>query len=759
MGILGYNLRLYISMLFNWVQHFKNLINAHDSSLTRRTLLNMALRIACVVLLSAIFSYFHVMSSLESQTTTQLEKYIVERGIRESNNFLLAQDNLILLKEQLLQEFKLGISDKEKEVDLKSFFKWNDGTVRSLPQNYPKDEFDAKRYATTFIGQNVKLTNKLQQRFAIASKLISSFGRAWSNRFVNTYYIPRENGIAIYWKGIPWSLEAKSDTYFPNEEFYRIGEPQNNITRKPAWTGVYRDVAVDVSMVTAVVPVDDDETGDFLGIVGHDIVLTDLIDHTINERLPGAYNLMFRGDGHLIAHPEFMDDIASSKNQVNISDFDNSHLNRIFQLVSENQNQIIINNFSDKEYLAVTKIQGPDWYFVTVYPKSLLSGFAFDTVRFVLIAGIIALVVEIWLLGLVLRSSISKPLNELIDVTNKMASGDFDIEIDASRPDEIGQLTAAYNIMAIQLSASFSDLEIANSELENRVKERTIELQQVLSDLQQTQGQMIQKEKMSALGQMVTGIAHEINNPVNFVHGNISYVESYTNNLLQLLNSYQEYYPEPALAIKEQLEEIDFEFIRKDLHKILHSMEVGTHRIREIVISLRNFSRLDEAECKEVDIHEGIDNTLLILHHRLKATANQPAIEIIKDYGNLPQVECYAGQINQVFMNILSNAIDAVEELEHRDGGIISISTDVVDTNWVHICIADNGVGISDEISKRLFDPFFTTKSVGKGTGLGLSISYQIIVKTHHGKLLCNSILGRGTKFTIAIPIKHQLSG
>jgi GAF domain-containing protein len=280
---------------------------------------------------------------------------------------------------------------------------------------------------------------------------------------------------------------------------------------------------------------------------------------------------------------------------------------------------------------------------------------------------------------------------------------------------------------------------------------------QTLRDLQDTQTQLIQTEKMSSLGQLVAGIAHEINNPVNFIHGNIAYVREYAEGLLNLIELYQQHYPNPALEIQDLAESIDIRFISEDLPKLVSSMTVGTERIRQLVISLRNFSRLDEADMKPVDIHEGLESTLLILQPRLKAKSDFPNIQLIKEYGELPQVECYAGQLNQVFMNVLSNAIDALEQSaanqETTQTPTIQIQTFVVKENAV-ICISDNGSGMPEAVKAKIFDPFFTTKPVGKGTGLGLSISYQIVVDKHRGIFQCTSEPAQGTQFWIEIPIK-----
>ncbi|HLO83486.1 MAG TPA: ATP-binding protein [Nostocaceae cyanobacterium] len=285
---------------------------------------------------------------------------------------------------------------------------------------------------------------------------------------------------------------------------------------------------------------------------------------------------------------------------------------------------------------------------------------------------------------------------------------------------------------------------------------------QLRQQAQQLAAQLIQSEKMSSLGQLVAGVAHEINNPVSFIYSNLEPAEEYIQDLIRLLQMYEHYYPQPVPEIQAETEAIELNYLLKDLPKLLTSMRVGAKRISEIVKSLRSFSRLDEAEVKEVNIHEGLDNTLLILENRLKPHGSLPRIQVTKEYGELPLVECYAGQINQVFMNILVNAIDALE-LAINQGNLteppeIIIKTATLDHHQVMISIKDNGCGMSDSVQKHLFEPFFTTKPVGKGTGLGLSISYQIITEQHRGKLKCISTLHQGTEFLITIPRQQYTS-
>ena len=322
--------------------------------------------------------------------------------------------------------------------------------------------------------------------------------------------------------------------------------------------------------------------------------------------------------------------------------------------------------------------------------------------------------------------AIAQPIETVTNVAQQVArESNFNLQVPVTTQDEIGVLAVSFN------------------QLIQRVSEYT-------QELKQTQSQLIQTEKMSSLGQMVAGIAHEINNPVNFIGGNIDYANKYIQDLADLVTLYQEYYPNPPETILERIEDIELEFLREDLPKTLSSMKMGADRIHEIVVSMRNFSRSDDGNMKSADIHEGVDSTLVILNHRLKQ-----GIQVIKQYGKLPEVECSLAQLNQVFMNVIGNAIDALEEVKKGDKGYsptIWISTAVTADNTVTVKIRDNGPGIAAGCAQQIFDPFFTTKSIGKGTGLGLAISYQIVAK-HQGKIEVNSQIGQGTEFVITLPV------
>ncbi|MGL5081090.1 MAG: sensor histidine kinase [Microcoleaceae cyanobacterium] len=391
-----------------------------------------------------------------------------------------------------------------------------------------------------------------------------------------------------------------------------------------------------------------------------------------------------------------------------------------------------------------------------------------ELIQKIMIASMVLSTAIAALLASLIIRAITQPIAALTSVAKQSTEeSNFDLQATVEQDDEIGMLAQAFNQLIHSVKQLLQQQQVAKEQLETysqSLESKIVERNQLLEELQRAQVQMVQSEKMSALGQMVAGIAHEINNPVNFIHGNLTHIQEYTDNLLDFVQLYQDHYPDPGPEIEAGAEELDIEFIQADLSKVLDSMKMGTGRIRQIVLSLRNFSRLDEADFKAVDLHEGIDSTLLILQHRLKETSDHPAIQVRREYGSLPPVECYPSQLNQALMNILVNATDALEEANAKrtnqqikeDPSQIRIQTSRIDENWVKIVISDNGVGIPELVRQRIFDPFFTTKAIGKGTGLGMSISHQIVVEKHGGTLECCSVQGKGTEFILKIPIQQQ---
>ncbi|BAY08559.1 GAF domain-containing sensor histidine kinase [Calothrix sp. NIES-2098] len=426
----------------------------------------------------------------------------------------------------------------------------------------------------------------------------------------------------------------------------------------------------------------------------------------------------------------------------------------IFQILDESDGEVIVEEINGN-YPSVLGIKAPSGCFPNEYAHLYAHG-RVRTINDVSTASLSDCHRE-FLVNLQVQANLIIPINMGTQLWGLLIAHqcdaprnwqDAEIELMLQLADQAG--------IAIQQAQLYEQSHTA----ENQAKAKAQQLERTLSELRQTQTQLIQNEKMSSLGQLVAGVAHEINNPVNFIYGNLSYANDYTQQLLKLLRLYQSHYSQPNNEISSLEKAIDVDFVAEDLPKIISSMQVGADRICSIVQSLRNFSRLDEAEFKPVDLHEGIDNTLLILQHRLKSTVNFPGVKVVKDYGELPVVRCYAGQMNQVFMNILSNALDALEMHAEKNESFIPsicISTRVsADHSFVLIRIADNGPGMTDEVKKRIFDPFYTTKPVGKGTGLGLAISYQIIVEKHGGVIECVSELDKGTEFWMEIALNPQ---
>jgi two-component system, NtrC family, sensor kinase len=317
------------------------------------------------------------------------------------------------------------------------------------------------------------------------------------------------------------------------------------------------------------------------------------------------------------------------------------------------------------------------------------------------------------------------------------------------------ELEAARELREIVLKSVIRELE----ESQTILKDQRDDLETALKDLKALQVKLVESEKMSALGVLVAGVAHEINNPVSFIYGNLACAKAYLQDLLRLIQLYQQHFPDAPDALQEELKKVDLEFLKYDADRLFRSMTHGAERIGEIVKSLRTFSRLDESEFKVVDIHEGLESTLVILNSRLRSTSDYPeGIQLVRNYGRLPLLGCYPGSLNQVFLNILMNAIDALEAgvCQPRGTPTINLCTEA-NPNEVMIRIVDNALGMDETIQAKLFDPFFTTKEIGKGTGLGLAIAHQIITEKHQGRITVNSALGQGTTFTIVIPLSPAI--
>ncbi|HEY9827188.1 MAG TPA: ATP-binding protein [Stenomitos sp.] len=687
----------------------------YDNSLTRKTLFKTAFSIAAVIFASTGIGYFQIISKISADTLSQVEKYVQLRMERESMIFKIAQDNHVVLKQALLKRLSQDSSTDSARFD-QLFTKMPDGTIRNRPSL-----FDVNVTPGLFLGSNVKVDSGLKHRAVAYYDLVGSYGAAWQKRFVNTYIQIPENGISIFMPSYAWVKNAPSDPSFrvtADESFY-ITDKAHNPARQTVWTGIYYDSVAKAWMASCVTPVD--FNGKHVATIGHDILIDDLRDRTIRESLQGSYNMIFRKDGRLVAHPQLMDKIQQSGGKFNIAQSDN-HLKHIYDLVAKTPNaRTIIDNQENQEYLAVTKIKGPDWYFVTVYPKSILEQRAFETARLILLLGFASLLIEIIIVFFILRRQISAPLSELMIATDKIASGDLDIELDVSRQDELGRLAFLFNKMAQQLQESFRRLARTNEDLEIRVEARTLELKEAkeAADAANT-----------AKSEFLANMSHELRTPLN---GILGYAQ-----ILKLSKNFSE---------KEQ----------KGIHII---NQCGVH----LLTLINDILDLSKIEAQKMELHPTefhFPSFLQGVAEICRIKAEQKGVDFIyQPDGLLPHgVKADEKRLRQVLMNLLSNAI------KFTDKGSVTFlvkrqNADAIpEENGLsyRICfqIEDTGVGISPENIEKIFLPFEQVGNVHKqseGTGLGLAIS-QKITGMMGGTLNVKSAEGQGSIFWFEVDL------
>lgn len=527
--------------------------------------------------------------------------------------------------------------------------------------------------------------------------------------------------------------------------------------------------------------------GERLGVISADLTLSDisLALERLNPSSSGQLLIVER-DGQLVANAEADELLVRQGDELlqrQLGSLNDPTLQAIAQhidtqlggLTNIQQTQIFsVGTGRDRHFVQLTPWQdelGLDWVVVLAIPESEFMAQIHANTRTTVYLCLVALAVAIGL-GMLTARQIARPIGNLTEASRAIATtaqhpgthAALAKRIEPQAIAELEDLAISFNQMAERLQQAFDDLGTANAQLEQNVQQRTQALSEALEDLKRTQAQLVQAAKMSGLGQLVAGIAHEINNPTTFIYANLSHVQDYSEQLLALINRYQQHYPNPPDDIQALSDDIDLTFIRDDLSRTLYSIRSGATRIRTIVDSLRSFARVNESVYKATQINTDLDNTLVVLNQQLQPHPQGNSILVVKQYGDLPLVECFPGQLNQVFMNMLINAIDAIREKQQTaqnqgysfTQGRITLTTEVLSDDAVQISIRDNGIGIREEVRSHIFNPFFTTKPIGKGTGLGLSICYQIIVDQHGGTLDCYSEPGEGTEFVIHLPISQD---
>lgn len=670
--------------------------------LSHTILKSVSIRVLIVIIISSVISYLHLYNSTENNIQDSLQKYVGERAKREEALFLLAESNQQLLKEETIKRFK----QKPTKEELLKFDKllklYPDGTIRNR-----KELYDGKESAGVFIPPGLKMTAELKHRIVIMKELIENYGKAFRNRFKDTYFITPENIVVLYWPDTPnWTMDLPADFDLQKEEYSWGSNVVNNPSRKPVWTGAFYDDVSKTWMSSAVTPID----GPGWSVTaGHDVMLDEFVARVSNEHMKGTYNMIFRKDGRIIAHPKLLTTIENGKGVLNLKTVNDHYLKQIFDTVMADKDPIdntpkIISRSDLKDVIVYNKIGGPEWYFVTVLPRSLITANALSGIIFIIVLALASLALQIAFLYYGLKREVIEPLRSLEESVKRISKGVYQSRVETERTDEIGQLAHSFNTMA-------QTIQNNEQSLLDKVEERT-------KQIDDQKAILIQKSKLASLGQMAGGIAHEINTPLSIINMKL----------------------DQAL---DRISEKDYseEYMIDSINVVLKT----TDRIAKIVRGLKFFAREGTNLPKHNVLMDSIiDNTMGLCSEKM--AQDKIHFEIIKNYESTMTIDCRPVEISQVMLNLLNNSHDAI--MEKPDRWIKLTVSDLGES--VEISVTDCGAGIPGDIQDKILQPFFTTKEVGKGTGLGLSISHGI-VQAHSGKFFIDNT-SVNTKFTFVIP-------
>jgi C4-dicarboxylate-specific signal transduction histidine kinase len=711
----------------------------------------MGVRIAAIVGLTTLFGYLHLVDSVRTGSIAHLEKYVSERAQREQSLFLLAEDNHALLKQALAERIQ-ALRQEDPTTRFDSLFtRRPDGTIRSRPEG-----FDGTRMPGVFIAADTVLDEELRRRILAAYDVLTQYGPALHSRFTNTYITLPEKVLAIYWPESPsWVLEAEPSAPVTSLELFTNSLPENNPKRETAWCGIFADSVIKSWMVSVSSPLDLE--GHHIATVSHDVLLKELMARTINDRLPGSYNVLFRDDGLLIAHPELMkEDATETRNLLDVKEQAGpwARLRGIFERVKQRPaDQHVLEDPEGNAYLAVARLRGPGWNLVTVLPRSEVTRPAFLAARYVLLLGILALLVELGLMAWVMKVQISRPLQDFTRAADRVAAGDFNVRMDTSRNDELGQLARAFQLMANGVQQREEALRQANDGLEQRVLERTRELKDV-------HRQLVESARQAGMAEIATNVLHNVGNVLNSVKTTTEVVTDRVRklkleNVRKAAALLQEHHTDLAAFLTRDdrgkilpsyLSQLgqNLEEEREGIHSLLGELGMYAEHIGAIVNLQQSYARPPQA-LEPIALDKVIEDAL-----RINITGlARSEVKVEKHLTPLPPVLTDHHKVLMILVNLISNAryaLDAVPPGERR----LTVRLEHPTADRVLIQVTDTGMGIAPELLTRIFEYGYTTRSEGHGFGLHSSaIAAQVL----GGSLTAHSEgLGKGATFKLMLP-------
>ncbi|WP_395851892.1 sensor histidine kinase [Cystobacter fuscus] len=730
--------------------------------LARSTLLKMGARIGVIIALSTLFSYLHMLYTLRTEVLERMQQHVVERGESEQAIFLLAEDNHALFKKTLKERVR-ELQQHEEEVSARFdrlFVRRPDGTVRS-----PPGTTDGTRMVQAFIPSKVSLDIGFRTRFLAVYDVLSWYGPAFHVRFSTAYVTFPEGAIAGFWPQLPtWVQDLPPDFSVASYEDFSLALPENNPQRRTAWTGIFKEVVSNIWITSVTTPVDLD--GRHIASVGHDVLLDELMTRTINDHLPGAYNLLFRDDGQLIAHPELKLEgttraynILSNTGQPEAaarllgSAEKAAHLRAIFERVKNRQpGQTLLELPEYGEYVAVTQLRGPGWNLVTVLPGHVVSQPALLAARYVLLLGILSLLLELAIMYQVLRQQITQPLHAFIHATDKVATGDFEVALDTERRDELGQLAQAFRLMADEVKRREVALRQANEGLEQRVEERTRELKDVHL-------QLVQTARRAGMAEIATNVLHNVGNVLNSVYTSAQMAKERVSGMRlehvgRVAHLIQEHQEDLSTFLTQDgrgrnlmpfLDKLGQSLVedRQEVVSLLDDVGRYTEHIGDIVKVQQNYARIPRVH-EQVSLPELLEDALRINFAGLV----RHQVKVQRDIAPLPPVMTDKHKTLMILVNLVSNAKYAMDEVAPSER-LLTVRLEEV-AGRVRISIHDNGMGIAPEMLTRIFQYGFTTREEGHGFGLHSS---AIAAQEMDGSLSVHSDgPGRGATFTLELP-------